>query len=80
MVPDDGICASATWNRNGVTVAGGNGQGPALNQLDEPLGLFVDDDGAVYVVDTLNFRVIKWAAWCIQWSSGSRWEWGRKSN
>jgi sugar lactone lactonase YvrE len=59
-VPDDGICASATWNQNGVIVVGGHGRGPALNQLDEPLGLFVDDDAVVYVVDTLNYRVVKW--------------------
>ncbi|CAF3762903.1 unnamed protein product [Rotaria sp. Silwood1] len=57
---DDGICASATWNRNGITVAGGNGKGPALNQLNYPYGLFVDDDAAVYVVDSLNYRIVKW--------------------
>ncbi|CAF1385416.1 unnamed protein product [Rotaria sordida] len=27
VVPDDGICTNATWNPNGVTVAGGNGEG-----------------------------------------------------
>ncbi|CAF1642637.1 unnamed protein product, partial [Rotaria sordida] len=26
VVPDDGICTNATWNPNGVTVAGGNGE------------------------------------------------------
>jgi len=59
-MPDDGICASATWNRNGITVAGGNGMGSALNQLHYPYGLFVDDDAAVYVVDSLNYRIVKW--------------------
>ncbi|CAF2027457.1 unnamed protein product [Rotaria magnacalcarata] len=62
VIPDDGICASATWNQNGVTVAGGNGRGSSLDQLNEPLGLFVDEDAAVYVADTLNFRVVKWAS------------------
>jgi sugar lactone lactonase YvrE len=62
LVPADGICASATWNQNGVTVAGGNGRGTLLNQLHEPLGLFVDGNDAVYVVDTLNNRVVKWAS------------------
>ncbi|CAM4813132.1 unnamed protein product [Rotaria magnacalcarata] len=58
---DDGICTSATWNRNGITAAGGNGKGSALNQLNYPYGLYVDDDAAVYVVDSLNYRVVKWA-------------------
>jgi hypothetical protein len=60
VVPDDGICASATWNQNGVTVAGGNGQGSAMNQFHQPLGLFVDDDSAVYVADSENHRVVQW--------------------
>ncbi|CAF4485063.1 unnamed protein product [Rotaria socialis] len=59
VVPDDGICANATWDPNGVTVAGGNGEGSELNQLRYPWGFFVDDDAAVYVADTWNFRVIK---------------------
>ncbi|CAF3159499.1 unnamed protein product [Rotaria socialis] len=61
VVPDDGICANATWDPNGVTVAGGNGEGSELNQLRYPWGFFVDDDAAVYVADTWNFRVIVWA-------------------
>jgi DNA-binding beta-propeller fold protein YncE len=63
VVPDDGICANATWNPNGVTVAGGNGVGSELNQLRYPWGFFVDDDdAAIYVADTWNFRVVKWAS------------------
>ncbi|CAF1084314.1 unnamed protein product [Rotaria magnacalcarata] len=64
VVPDDGICASATWNQNGVTVAGGNGEGPELNQLRYPWGFFVDDDATVYVADTWNFRVVAWTLTC----------------
>ncbi|CAF2818268.1 unnamed protein product [Rotaria sp. Silwood2] len=60
VVPDDGICESATWNVTGVTVAGGNGAGSELNELNGPLGLFVDDDAAVYVADTWNDRIVKW--------------------
>ncbi|CAF4466145.1 unnamed protein product, partial [Rotaria sp. Silwood2] len=56
----DGICAQATWSRNGVTVAGGNGKGGELNQLDFASGLFIDDDDSIYVADQLNRRVIKW--------------------
>ncbi|CAF1020329.1 unnamed protein product [Rotaria sordida] len=57
----DGICAQAIWSRNGVTVAGGNGRGDKLNQLDFASGLFIDeDDGSIYVADQSNNRVIKW--------------------
>ncbi|CAF0941111.1 unnamed protein product [Rotaria sordida] len=38
------IPANARWVQNGVTVAGGNGQGSATNQLDRAYGLCVDDD------------------------------------
>ena len=41
-------------------VAGGNGQGNALNQLNTPSFLFVDQDYCVYVSDDNNHRVMKW--------------------
>ncbi|CAF1204105.1 unnamed protein product [Adineta steineri] len=44
----------------GIVVAGGNGQGTALNQLNQPNYIFVDDDHSVYVADTFNNRVMKW--------------------
>ncbi|CAF1351959.1 unnamed protein product [Rotaria magnacalcarata] len=62
MIPNDGICANATWNQNGVIVAGGNGDGSASNQLSWPYGLFVDDDASVYIADYYNDRVVKWAS------------------
>ncbi|GAB3899071.1 hypothetical protein GCM10028825_48850 [Spirosoma agri] len=40
--------------QTGTTVAGGNGQGPAVNQLNFPSGIFVDGVGTVYVADTGN--------------------------
>ena len=46
--------------RERVVVAGGNGKGAALNQLDRPRQIFVDADHSVYVADTYNHRVIKW--------------------
>ncbi|CAF4678395.1 unnamed protein product, partial [Rotaria socialis] len=46
--------------KNGTLVAGGNGQGDGLNQLDEPGYLFVDRDHSVYVSDNDNHRVMKW--------------------
>ncbi|CAF2058621.1 unnamed protein product, partial [Rotaria magnacalcarata] len=41
-------------------VAGGNGEGAGLNQLDFPGYLFVDRDHSVYVSDYSNHRVMKW--------------------
>ena len=38
-------------DKNGIVVAGGNGQGNQLNQLHDPTYLFVDEEQAVYVSD-----------------------------
>ena len=46
--------------KDGVIVAGGNGQGAALNQLHCPRQLFVTNDRSVYVSDMWNHRVIRW--------------------
>ena len=46
--------------RQGILVAGGNGQGNQLNQLDFPTHLVVDDDHTLYVSDRDNHRVMKW--------------------
>ena len=47
-------------DKNGIVVAGGNGNGNQLNQLNWPTYLFVDEEQAVYVSDTDNHRVMKW--------------------
>ena len=47
-------------DKNGIVVAGGNGQGNQLNQLNCPTYLFVDEEQAVYVSDRDNHRVMKW--------------------
>jgi gliding motility-associated-like protein len=47
---------------DGITVAGGNGPGPAANQLNSPLSVFVDAAGDIYVADFLNGRVQKFLA------------------
>ena len=46
---------------NGITVAGGNGQGSAPDQLAYPTTVYVDTMGSIYVVDQLNNRVQKWS-------------------
>lgn len=46
---------------NGLVVAGGNGGGAAVNQLNSPNRLFVDAQGNLYIPDMGNNRVQKWA-------------------
>jgi sugar lactone lactonase YvrE len=45
---------------SGTIVAGGNGKGNHLNQLNTPTYIFVDEDHSVYVLDYNNHRVMKW--------------------
>ncbi|CAM2721609.1 unnamed protein product [Rotaria socialis] len=52
------IPANDKWTQKGVTIAGGHGQDSATNQLDRPLGLFVDDDQTVIIADYSNNRII----------------------
>ncbi|CAF1308431.1 unnamed protein product [Rotaria sp. Silwood1] len=47
-------------DKNGTIVAGGNGRGDGLNQLNSPTYIFVDREQTVYVSDNNNPRVIKW--------------------
>ncbi|CAF1213729.1 unnamed protein product [Adineta steineri] len=47
-------------NNEGIVVAGGNGKGTQLNQLNCPTFIFVDKDQSVYVSDSSNDRVMKW--------------------
>ncbi|CAF4966755.1 unnamed protein product, partial [Rotaria magnacalcarata] len=46
--------------KEGMVVAGGQGEGSALTQLYWPNGLFVDTLGTVYVADSKNHRVMRW--------------------
>lgn len=41
-------------------MAGGNGGGDALNQLNGSYAVFVDSDAAVVITDYYNHRVVKW--------------------
>jgi hypothetical protein len=54
------ICENARWSTTGITIAGGNTFGSALNQLQIPLDIFVDGKDAIYIADSLNHRVVKW--------------------
>jgi sugar lactone lactonase YvrE len=50
----------ARGDTNGIVVAGGNGQGSHLNQLNWPCYIFVDEEQSLYVSDNENHRVMKW--------------------
>ncbi|CAF0899357.1 unnamed protein product [Adineta steineri] len=43
-----------------ITVAGGNGYGDELNQLDCPEGIFIDNEKSIYIADRENHRIAKW--------------------
>lgn len=54
--------AGSTSATNGVTVAGGNGQGSAANQLYAPNAVCFDAAGNMYVTDLYNNRIQKFPA------------------
>ncbi|CAF4142281.1 unnamed protein product [Rotaria sp. Silwood2] len=54
------ILPNAKSKQNGITVAGGNGEGSETNQLFFPWGLYVNDDQTVYVADARNNRIVEW--------------------
>ena len=45
---------------NGTLVAGGNGQGNRLDQLNQPHYIFIDQYQSIYISDCGNHRVMKW--------------------
>ena len=55
------IPTNARWSKNGVTVAGGNGCGNAVNQLCYPYGLDIDDDNqSIVIADYMSHRIVEW--------------------
>ena len=50
----------ALGDAHGTVVAGGNGQGDCLDQLNHPSYIAIDDDQSVYVSDAWNHRVMRW--------------------
>ena len=54
------IPTNAKWARNGITIAGGLGNGAGLNQLCLPHALCIDEDQTVYIADYSNNRIMEW--------------------
>ncbi|CAF4200410.1 unnamed protein product, partial [Adineta steineri] len=67
------ICSTATWSKDGITVAGGKDYGDKLDQLAHPYGIFLnDDDDTIYIADHDNDRIVMWKQNAIigQWVAG----------
>ena len=55
------VPTNARWSQNGVTVAGGNRECNAVNQLNRPCGLDIDDDNqSIVIADCENHRIVEW--------------------
>ncbi len=52
------VCATAYWN-SAITVVAGTSSSPgsALNRLNEPINVFFNGNGYMYVVDYANHRI-----------------------
>ncbi|CAF3952563.1 unnamed protein product [Adineta steineri] len=48
------------WKQNAITVAGGNGYGEGLNQLNDPYGIFIHKKKNIFIADTSNHRIVEW--------------------
>ncbi len=56
------IDTNTRWLQNGITIAGGHEKGNHLNQLNNPCGIYIDDDQTVYIADCLNHRIMEWTS------------------
>ncbi|CAF4766885.1 unnamed protein product, partial [Rotaria sp. Silwood2] len=54
--------------KQGIVVAGGQGQGNGLTQMSRPEGVVVDQLGTVYVADYENDRIMRWPQGATQGS------------
>jgi len=49
------------FKQDGITIAGGNGRGNQLNQLNFPWSVHVDDNNQIiYIAESENHRVVEW--------------------
>jgi hypothetical protein len=63
------------------TVAGGNGNGNENNKVSDPLGLFVSSNGTVFVSNSNNPKITRWAPGATTGTvvAGGNW-WGNQLN
>ena len=55
------ISTNARWSQNGVTVGNRYECGNAVNQLNRPFGLDIDDDSqSIVIADWVNDRIVDW--------------------
>ncbi|CAF1502922.1 unnamed protein product, partial [Adineta steineri] len=54
------IISPKKWKQNGITVAGGNGEGQQSNQLNHPIGMFIDKNKNIFIADRENHRIVEW--------------------
>ncbi|CAF0808839.1 unnamed protein product [Adineta steineri] len=47
------------WKQNAITVAGKNGEGKELNQLNCPGGIFIDKNKNIFIADDCNHRIVE---------------------
>ncbi|CAF1113938.1 unnamed protein product [Adineta steineri] len=48
------------WKQSAITVAGGSRKGQQLNQLNEPLRIFIDQKKNIFIADHRNHRIVEW--------------------
>lgn len=63
LVSEEGNHRVTRWApgaTEGEVVAGGNGAGAELDQLDCPRGIALDEDGHLLIADSGNNRVVRW--------------------
>ncbi|CAF1532573.1 unnamed protein product [Adineta ricciae] len=53
------VRAYSSWNQYGYTIVGSDGPSPNLTELHSPTGIDIDDDGTVYICDSMNHRIIR---------------------
>lgn len=51
------IPIGARWSQNGITVAGGHGEGNASHQLNQPFGILMVHDDIMFIAELGNNRI-----------------------
>lgn len=61
-------------DKAGEVVAGGNGKGAGLHQLNGPAYVAIDSDDTLYVSDYNNHRVVKWNRGAVEGTIVAGWD------